>query len=124
MAVSSVAGEPVAQVLDLTGGSSRELAEVERRLHVVNALLDALDRIQDVNKVIEFSADRRSAVAALREDPFRYSREEADAILGMPMSWQCVETGARLRQERDSLAARYAAARQHVGEMVALHWFG
>lgn len=123
--MSSVTEGLGVHVLDLaSGSSSRELAEVEKRLHVVGGLIDALGRIQEVNKAIQFTADRHSALAALEEEPFGYSREQAEAILSMPMSWQCTDTRARLEEEREALAARSSNMRKQIGESLSLHWFG
>jgi DNA gyrase/topoisomerase IV subunit A len=125
MAVSSVTEGLAVHVLDLTsGGTSRELTEVEGRLNVVSGLLDALSRIDEVNKVIQFTPDRRSALAALKEEPFGYSHEQAEAVLGMPMSWQCAKTRERLEEERDGLIARRSCMREKIGDTLSLHWFG
>lgn len=117
--------EALGAVLDLTSpGLSSELVELDGRLHVLDGLLDALSRLDQVNKVIQFSNDRHSARLALQQEPFGYSSHEAAAILDMPMSWQTGEQVEHLRQERERLAARRASLREHVTEMLALHWFG
>jgi hypothetical protein len=40
------------------------------------------------------------------------------------MSWQTSDAADRLRQERDLLATRRARLRDHIAEVLALHWFG
>jgi DNA gyrase subunit A len=117
--------EALGAVLDLTSpGLSTELAQLEGRLQVLHGLLDALSRLGEVNQVIQFSQDRHSALFALQQEPFGYSNQEAEAILDMPMSWQTGEQADHMRQERDHLSERRASLRQHVAEVLALHWFG
>jgi DNA gyrase/topoisomerase IV subunit A len=123
MAMPSVG--PGAHVLDLTAvGSSRELTEIDGRLHVLEGLLDALGRIEDVNRTIQLTANKRAAAAALQQEPFGYSERQAEAVLEMPMSWQCAESSQRLRAEHTNLAARRAEVREKVSEILSLHWFG
>lgn len=125
MSAFSVTDEPAGAVLDLTSPAlSTELSEIEARLHVLRGLLDAWGRLQEVNKTIQFCGDRYSALMALQHEPFSYSRQQADAILSMPMSWQSADEAARLRTEHDQLADRKANLREHVAEVLSLHWFG
>ena len=91
---------------------------------MLNGLLDALSRLGAINQVIQFSQDRNSALFALQQEPFGYSNQEAEAILDMPMSWQTGEQADHMREERDHLTERRASLRQHVAEVLALHWFG
>lgn len=125
MAPFSLAGEPLTAELDLTTSSqSSELTEFEDRLGVVKALVDALARASDVHKVIEFSTDRAQAMTALQSEPFSYTRDQAEAVLDMPFHWQSADVVQRLRAERDELEVRCAELREHVTEVVTLHWFG
>ena len=117
--------EALGAVLDLNSpGLSIELAELEGRLQVLTGLLDALSRLNQINQVIQFSGDRNTALVALQQEPFGYSTREAEAVLDMPMSWQTGEHADHMRQERDHLTERRASLRQHVAEVLALHWFG
>jgi DNA gyrase/topoisomerase IV subunit A len=125
MANFGVTEQPAGVVLDLTTPRlSRELAELEERLHVLRGLLDALGRLPEVNQTIQFASDRSAALAALQHEPFGYSHRQAQAIIDMPMSWQSFDEADRLRQERDRLVARQASLRERVSEVLALHWFG
>lgn len=117
-----VADQPGAPVLDLT--TSRELAELEGRLNIVEAQLDALRRLEQVNKVIQFAQTMQSAAAALRQEPFGYSSEQAKAVLEMPMSYQCAEAINKLRAERQDLVARRSSIRQNSIEAASANWFG
>ena len=112
-------------VLDLTApGLSSELAQVDSRLHVLSGLLDAVSRLDEVNHTIQLAGDKGTATVCLRQEPFRYSLRQAEAILDMPMSWQCSDAADRLRQERDLLATRRARLRDHIAEVLTHHWFG
>jgi DNA gyrase/topoisomerase IV subunit A len=125
MSAFSLSDEQVGSLLDLsTPALSSELAELEDRLHIVRGLLDALARLHEVNKIVQFSRDRASALFALQHEPFSYSRAQADALLDMPVSWQTSDEAERLRTERDELLARRANLHEHVTEVLALHWFG
>jgi len=125
MAMPSVTGGPQAHVVDLAAvGSSRELSEIDSRLHVLEGLLDAHGRLQDVNRAIQLSTNKRGALVALQQEPFGYSERQAEAVLEMPLSWQCAEVGEHLRAEHDHLSARRAEVREKVSEVLSLHWFG
>jgi DNA gyrase/topoisomerase IV subunit A len=125
MGAFTIAEEPAGAVLDLTTpGLSSELAEIEGRLHVLRGLLDALARLEEVNKTVQFARDRYTALGSLQQEPFNYSHQQALAILEMPMSWQTSDEPERLRQERDRLNTRRVSLRERVAEVLALHWFG
>jgi DNA gyrase/topoisomerase IV subunit A len=125
MSAFGVTREQAGATLDLTSpAQSSELSELEARLRVLSGLLDASERLDELNKVIRYSNDRPGALSALQHEPFGYSRDQAEAVLDMPMSWQTLGELARLRAEHDLLAQRRAAIRQQVAEVVAHHWFG
>lgn len=112
-------------VLDLTTAHlSNELAEVEGRLEVLRGLLDALARVDEVHQTVQFSMSREAALEALRHEPFRYSTLQAEAVLNLPIGAQTADDVQRLRQEYDQLSAKRANMRQHVTEVLSLHWFG
>jgi hypothetical protein len=118
----SVADQPGAFVLDLT--PSRELAELEGHLHVLEAQLDALGRLEQVNRVIQFSQNKQRAAEALQHEPFGYSAQQAKGVLEMPMSWQCADAIEELRAQRKSLLARSGSIRQTPKEATSANWFG
>lgn len=110
---------------DLTTAQlSDELADLERRLHVLRAQLDALSRIDEVNQTVQFSINRDAALEALLHEPFHYSPDQAASVLDLPLSSQNVEEVQRLRQELERLSARRLTTRERVSEVLALHWFG
>jgi DNA gyrase/topoisomerase IV subunit A len=127
MAVTSAFHQLGAQVVDLTSAGvsdpSLELAELEKRLHVLEGLLDALGRLDQVNKAIQLANNRQEAFAALQQGPFRYSREQAKAVLEMPMALQCFEAASELRAEQVELARR-ASKLNRAAEVLPANWFG
>lgn len=117
--------EQASAVLDLTTAQlSQELGKVEGRLHILRALLDALGRIEQVNQTVQFCPSRDAAMEALCHEPFRYTPDQALAVLNLPLSAQGTEEIQRLRQEYDQLAAERATMRESVTEVISLHWFG
>jgi hypothetical protein len=125
VAAFSAPEEPSGTILDLSSPSLvTEMTELDGRLHVLNGLLDASSRFYQVNETIQCSRDRSSALAALQQEPFGYTHQQAEALLEMPMGWQSAEELKHLREERDRLASRRASLSEHVSEVLAFHWFG
>jgi topoisomerase-4 subunit A len=125
MTAFGLSDKPDGALLDLTTPElSGQLTALEQRLHVVRGLLDALARMSEVNKVVQFSRSRNSALVALEHDPFGYSRPQAEAVLDMPVSWQASDEIERLRAEHEHLVDRRANLHEEVTEALALHWFG
>jgi DNA gyrase/topoisomerase IV subunit A len=117
--------ERASAVLDLTSPEFViELTELEGRLHVLGGLLDVSSRFPQVNETIQYAPDRDSALEALQREPFGYSYDQAEAILGMPMGWQSAAEVEHLREERDHLTSRRLSLQEHVTEELAFHWFG
>lgn len=119
---TSLADRPGAHVLDLT--SSHELAKLDGRMEILDAQLDALGRLDELNEAIQFAPTVQAAAATLRQEPFNYSREQAKAVLEMPMSWQCEEVAEKLRAERKVLLARRPIVLQQPAEAASANWFG
>jgi DNA gyrase/topoisomerase IV subunit A len=103
---------------------SAELADVEGRLELVRALVDALGRLGELNRVIQSSATAQGAREALRRPPFGYSDAQASAVLALPMSCQNPAEVEHIRQDMEHLLARRASLREQLSEGMALHWFG
>ena len=118
----SVADRPGAHVLDLT--SSNELAKLDGRIEILDAQLDALGRLDELNEAIQFAPTVQAAAATLRQDPFGYSREQVKAVLEMPMSWQCDEVAEKLRAERRALLSRRPIVLQQPTDAASANWFG
>ena len=112
-------------VLDLTSPSlATELRELEGRIQVLDALLDALDRHGQVQRTVQLASDRQSALKALQDPPYYYTQRQAEAVLDMPVAWQCAGEVQRIRSEREALAARRADLRDSAFDTFAFHWFG
>ncbi len=112
-------------VLDLTtDGPSGELAQLERRIHVLRAQLDALSKIDEVNQTVQFSINRGAALEALMHEPFHYSPEQAAGVLDLPLSCQSAEEVQCLRQEFERLTSHRLSKSEHFSEALAFHWFG
>lgn len=117
--------EPAGAILDLSSPSLvNEMTELDGRLHILNGLLDASSRFDQINEAIQGSKDMSGALTTLQQEPFGYSPEQAEALLEMPMGWQSAEELERLREERDRLSERRSNLREHVSEVLAFHWFG
>jgi DNA gyrase/topoisomerase IV subunit A len=112
-------------VLDLSSPEYiAQLTELEGRLHILGGLLDASSRFRQVNEAIQFAQDRETALETLQQEPFGYSRQQAEAILNMPMGWQSAAEVEHLREERDRLTSRRSTLRESATEVLAFHWFG
>ena len=116
--------EPVG-VVDLTSpGLASELRGLDGRIMVLDGLLDALSRVNQVQYTVQASSDRRAALTALQDPPYCYTQAQAEAVLDMPVSWQCLGEAERLRRERDDLVARRANLRDNASDTLSFHWFG
>ncbi|MCI0435742.1 MAG: DNA gyrase subunit A, partial [Gemmatimonadetes bacterium] len=65
--------------------SQHDLAEAQARAHIVEGLLTALDRLDEVIEIIRSSEDQEAAAARLKE-ALQFSAEQAAAILAMRLS--------------------------------------
>jgi DNA gyrase subunit A len=74
------------QVEVITRRSQYRLDEAQRRAHIVEGLLKALDLIDEIIAAIRASDDKASAREALMAAPFEFSTEQAEHILDMQLS--------------------------------------
>ena len=119
------AAQEATSVLDLTSPTlATELRELEARIQVLDALLDALERQGQVQRTVHLSNDRHSALKALQDPPYYYTQPQAEAVLEMPVVWQCAGEVDRIRRERNALVARRADLRDNAFDTFAFHWFG
>jgi DNA gyrase subunit A len=89
----------------ITRRSRHELAEKEKRLHVVEGLLIALDNIDEVVDTIKRSQRPDTALRNLRRR-FKLSKTQAQAILDMPLRRLVSLEQRKLRDERKELEKR------------------
>jgi len=96
----------------ITRRSQYRLDEAQRRAHIVEGLLKALDLIDEIIAAIRASADKQAAREALMAAPFEFSTEQAEHILDMQLSRltrlgrsQLEEEMAKLRETIEGLEA-------------------
>ena len=96
----------------ITRRSQYRLDEAQRRAHIVEGLLKALDLIDEIIAAIRASADTQAAREALMAAPFEFSTEQAEHILDMQLSRltrlgrsQLEEEMAKLRETIEGLEA-------------------
>ena len=70
----------------ITRRSQYRLDEAQRRAHIVEGLLKALDLIDEIIAAIRASEDKAAAREALMAAPFEFSTEQAEHILDMQLS--------------------------------------
>jgi DNA gyrase/topoisomerase IV subunit A len=110
-------------VVDLTGPAP-DLGELDSRVEVIDGLLAALERFDEVNRIVRLSRDRFSALMDLQGAPLNLSELQAHAVLDMPVSQQSFEAIEELRRERSELLSlRLQLTTPEVHEP-AVHWFG
>ncbi len=73
------------QIVVIRRRSEFRLKKAEDRAHIVEGLLKALDKIDQIIKLIRGSADREAARKGLMAKPFSFSEIQANHILDMPL---------------------------------------
>ena len=97
----------------LTRRSQYRLDEAQRRAHIVEGLIKALDLIDEIIAAIRASEDKAAAREALIAEPFEFSAEQAEHILDMQLS--------RLtRLGRSQLEEEMAKLRETIAELEAI----
>ncbi len=97
----------------VTRRSQYRLDRARKRAHIVEGLLRALDMIDALIATIRASADRPAARAALMEEPFSFSEEQATHILDMQL-------GRLTRLGRAELDEEMAQLRETMAELEAI----
>ncbi len=101
------------QIDVVTRRSRHRLDKAEKRAHIVEGLLRALDMIDAIIAAIRASDDKAAARLALLAEPFEFSDVQAEHILDMTLS--------RLtRLGRADLESEMAALRQTIAELRAI----
>jgi DNA gyrase subunit A len=101
------------QVEVVTRRSQYRLARARARAHIVEGLLRALDMLDQIIATIRASADRGAARAALMDEPFLFSEEQATHILDMQL-------GRLTRLGRHELEEEMAQLRETIAELEAI----
>jgi DNA gyrase subunit A len=73
------------QIEVITRRSEYRLDQAEKRLHIVEGLIKALDLIDEIIAAIRASDDRGAARTALMAEPFEFSEVQANHILDMQL---------------------------------------
>lgn len=91
----------------LDGGDVR--SRLEARLDAVDAQVRALDRWDVVSAAVAASSDRAEAVRRLAGEPFRFSEQQANEVLDLPVAARLQDRRSALRDEVDQLQAALIA---------------
>jgi DNA gyrase subunit A len=83
-----------------------ELDLTEQRLEIVMGFLKALDKIDAVIKTIRASSSKKEALIALVDRPFKFTRDQADAILEMRLRQLTGLDQSELEAEKAELEAK------------------
>jgi DNA gyrase subunit A len=102
----------VAHQIDVVTRRTRfRLDKDERRLHIVEGLVKALDMIDAIIAAIRASDDRAAARTALTAEPFSFTDVQAEHILDMTLSRLTRLGRSDLEGEAETLRARIAELR-------------
>ncbi len=108
------------QVEVVTRRSQYRLDRARARAHIVEGLLRALDMLDQIIATIRASADRAAARAALMDEPFVFSEEQATHILDMQLGRLTRLGRAELEQEMAQLRETMAELEAILGDPVRL----
>jgi DNA gyrase subunit A len=89
----------------LEGKFGHELDLAECRLEIVMGFLKAIDKIDEVIKTIRASSSKKTALIALVDRPFKFTRDQAEAILEMRLRQLTNLDTTELETERGNLVA-------------------
>jgi DNA gyrase subunit A len=101
------------QIVVVTRRSEFRLDKAEKRAHIVEGLLRAIDMLDAVIATIRGSDDRPAARVALMADPFAFSEQQAEHILEMTL-------GRLTRLGRSQLEDEMAQLRETIAELQAI----
>ena len=85
---------------------SQELDLTEQRLEIVMGFIKAIDKIDAIIKKIKESASKKEALVALVDRPFKFTRDQAEAILEMRLRQLTGLDQAELEAEKQTLEER------------------
>ncbi len=88
--------------------TSYELRKVSDRNHIVQGMLSALGRMDEIIELIRGATTQANAKQALRSDVFDFSEEQADAILGLRLGRLTSMEEGRLKREHEELESKAA----------------
>ena len=100
--------------------SEFRLAKAERRAHIVEGFLRALDLIDQIIAAIRASADRAAAIVALQGEGFGFSEIQATEIVDMRLSTLTRLGRERLEEEMAQLRLTIEGLQQILGDETVL----
>jgi len=101
--VQALAAYIAHQIEVITRRSEFRLARAQRRAHIVEGLLKAINVIDEVIALIRASDDRPAAREGLMREPFSFSEEQAEHILDMRLGQLTRLSRIDLQEELDKL---------------------
>ena len=104
------------QIEVITRRSQYRLDEAQRRAHIVEGLLKALDLNDEIIATIRASADKQAAREALMAAPFEFSTEQAEHILDMQLSRLTRLGRSQLEEEMAKLRETIAGLEAILGD--------
>ena len=100
----------------VTRRSEHRLARAERRIHLLEGLLKALDKIDDVVAIIRAAKDDESARRALMKKPgLKLTEVQADHVLDLQLRRLTRLSGTKLSKELNEQKATAASLRKILG---------
>jgi len=104
------------QIEVVTRRSQYRLDEAQRRLHIVEGLIKALDLIDEIIAAIRASSDRGEARTSLMAEPFEFSEVQANHILEMQLVRLTRLGRETLEGEASDLQAKIAGLEAILGD--------
>ena len=89
--------------LTLRRRATFQLSKVRSRLHIVEGLVIALQRIDDIIALLKSSKDQAAARLSMTSDAYGLSAEQAEAILGLRLGRLTALEEQKLAEERTEL---------------------
>lgn len=80
-----------------------QLSKLKSRDHIVQGLIVALSRVDDIIELLRKSKDTSSAREALTGPTYKFSAEQAESILGLRLSRLTAMEESKLKEEHETL---------------------
>jgi DNA gyrase subunit A len=99
----------------LTRRYTHDLEQAQKRIHLVEGLLAALNHLDDLIRILRTAADGSTAKLNLQQE-LNFSESQADAILAMPMRRLTGLERENLQEEFDRLSDRIQLLQRLLGD--------
>lgn len=77
--------------------------QIRDRLHVINGLIEGVDRWDEISEAVFRSEDRAGARTILTSPPFAFSNVQAEHVLDTSVGHRTMKARRQLEEERDRL---------------------